>query len=378
MELITKPCQGGKTFINIEEIKGNIQDINIVLNRNISQDNIQFVSRLENIKDHAFIFSSTSDECKNSDKAFRLLTTKNKRIMICCQNDKRFRDIDNLLEDINEPIYIHIDEADEKINLLNEYIDRWNTYNNIKIIFYTATPNKLIELYPNIVRRRYSCDPNKYVSLINDCNFIEYKDVFGVESIGYIDNILKNININIRKKQKFLIPAGRTKKKHIELKNRLIKEYNCNVIVINGDGINLYLEDNVINYKDSKESLEKLLPKIYKKNKLKKKPLAITGEICIGRATTFNSKKFQITDAIFSHKHVNKNTDNMYQLAGRLCGNYKEYLKQKPNIYCTPEFKESVINSESEVLITLDFDLIDDVELTSQHAIMNTLPKKIK
>lgn len=35
MKLITKPCQGGKTFINIEEIKGNIQDINIVLNRYI-------------------------------------------------------------------------------------------------------------------------------------------------------------------------------------------------------------------------------------------------------------------------------------------------------------------------------------------------------
>ena len=269
--------------------------------------------------------------------------------MICCQNDIRFRDIDNLLEDIDEQIYIHIDEADEKINSLKKYIDKWNTYNNIKIIFYTATPNKLIELYPNIEINKYSCNFNEYISLVNDCNFIEYKDVFGIESIGYIDNILKDINIS--KKQIFLIPAGITKKKHIKLKDRLIKEHNFNVIVINGDGINLYLEDKKINYKDNKESLEELLPKIYKKNKLKKKPLAITGEICIGRATTFNSKKFQITDAIFSHKHVNENTDNMYQLAGRLCGNYKKCLKQKPNIYCTSEFKESVINSELDVLI---------------------------
>jgi hypothetical protein len=82
---------------------------------------------------------------------------------------------------------------------------------------------------------------------------------------------------------------------------------------------------------------------------LSDRPVAITGQICIGRGVTFTSERVQITHAILSH-HYENNEDNAYQMVGRVTGNNKTYLKVMPTIYCTREFKDIALQEEKNAM----------------------------
>jgi hypothetical protein len=105
----------------------------------------------------------------------------------------------------------------------------------------------------------------------------------------------------------------------------------------NKNGKELYCEPN--------NSLSDFLGDLYIEKKYINHKIAITGNLCINRGITINSDKMLITHAIFPNK-INKPA-SCYQLAGRICGNIKQFKNYKiPTVYCNLKFKELIIKME--------------------------------
>lgn len=355
VNIIIKPTQSGKTFeiINMIQKQTNSNIISIVLVDNKLLETVQFKNRIDDKLPDSFILSSTSKICNNKDTALVLLLDT-KKIMICCKNKVRINNIEYILNFVckNKPnvtFCIYIDEADTQINTLSNIIHNWSKLHNVnKITLATATPDKVKRFFPNIksVNTR-NINHNMYVSLQNcKFNIIEYNHEHTIH--GYVTNVFDDIYDKIIKNPNFLIPGGRTKKTHSKMKKKLL-DIGYSVLIINGNGWILYHNNIQINDDNYTISPSKRLSNLYKKYKLRKVPFAITGQICIGRAVTFVSDSFQFTHAIFAPYYDN-NSDNAYQLAGRLTGNYKKYMIYTPQIYCSQKFKKTVLKAEKNVM----------------------------
>ena len=158
------------------------------------------------------------------------------------------------------------------------------------------------------------------------------------------------VSDEIKAGDNYYIPGGRTKKEHKKLRKRLVKKYNFNVLVINGNGWKLHRDGyktKIIGYRDL--SISDRIADMYERYDLKDKPFAITGQLCIERGVTLTSEGFQLTHGIFSHKYE-INEDIAYQTVGRLTGNNKQYLKKTPKIYCTRRFKQIVLHCEKDAM----------------------------
>jgi hypothetical protein len=93
---------------------------------------------------------------------------------------------------------------------------------------------------------------------------------------------------------------------------------------------------------------------IYEALMLSSFPFAITGNLCIGRGTTLSSPKMCISRAILPPKEPKNRSSKelslarMYQLAGRINGNTKEFASWEPPIvFCTPMFDECIKTMET-------------------------------
>lgn len=343
---IQKPTQSGKTFEIIKRVI-NSNRISIIIVDDRLLETIQMKKRtiLKGIK--CFILSSASKNCKNKEKALKMLKSKKYQAMICCKNDTRLDDIDYILSKLNENINIYIDEADTKIDTIAKKVSILEKNENLKRIYFaTATPNKVNQKFPLIEEiKTKSVDSKTYVSL-KDCKFNEVRSKYELTTKGWVKCLLdEHIYYDT---DNFLIPSGRTRKQHRTMKDMLL-EIDFSVLIINGDGWVLYHNKECI-IDDNKDVIpSERLSNIYKKYKLKNVPFAIVGELCIGRAITFVSKKFQFNHGLFAPIYDN-DSDKAYQLVGRLTGNYKKYLKFVPEIWCTHKFHESVLDSESQVI----------------------------
>jgi hypothetical protein len=93
---------------------------------------------------------------------------------------------------------------------------------------------------------------------------------------------------------------------------------------------------------------------IYEALMLSSFPFAITGNLCIGRGTTLSSPKMCINRAILPPKEPKNRSSKelslarMYQLAGRINGNTKEFASwESPIVFCTPMFDECIKTMET-------------------------------
>ena len=360
--LLCRPTQSGKTFCIINYISEMINSIDsteyyhIIFVSNNLLETMQMNKRLDQkLPGDSFILSSKNKKCKNHREAMYNFIVEDKKIMICCKNPTRLDDVNNIVSNKKLKFCIWIDEADDMLKLAVPYINEWIANDDIiKTTMITATPEKVIKKYPkiNIIKQKQSYDPDKYVSL-KDCKFYN-RSHYGNEIKGYADQVLKrkkNSDCKIKNSDIFYIPAGREKSKHHELKDCLVERHGFNVLIINGDGWTLYGDDFDApqNITIKNEQPSEALAYIYNKYKLNTKPFVITGCICIGRGVTLMSREVQITYAIFS-QHFNINKDNAYQAVGRLTGNNKSFINKMPRIFCTPEFKDMVLDSEKEAM----------------------------
>lgn len=217
--IIRKP-QEGKTFICLENIKKNINDVHLVITMNTIKSNLQFFSRLKNKfnNDKICIFNSKGKKKENSEDFYHcrsVLDVKkniiynNVNIIVLCAHSTRFQtsiiDLLNELEDsktFNKKIVIHIDEAHSYVPPHRDNIIRMNEFDFVKRInLYSASPfniwdnSKDIELFKRIfivdIEKEYDIRKSQHYFGVKDCDFINIGDEFTLINQIIPENILK-------------------------------------------------------------------------------------------------------------------------------------------------------------------------------------------
>ena len=145
---------------------------------------------------------------------------------------------------------------------------------------------------------------------------------------------------------RWFIPGGTRKKSHRAIKDACVKR-GFAVFVVNGDGIGLTLPCGTevpIEKKD--DLLNSKIKKMYAAHNLHEHPVAITGNICVGRGISISDPEFIFTHGILSEF---KSGAEASQLAGRLKGNMKDWAGfQPPTVFTTALFDETVSKHEEQ------------------------------
>jgi hypothetical protein len=182
----------------------------------------------------------------------------------------------------------------------------------------------------------------------NDNKLKIYDNSISRDNLSFIEHILKTNAKEIKPNTRWFIPANIYKSTHIDTKN-LLREYGFATMIINGDGIMIYLPNGEVIEENKDEMPDTLIPKIYKKYKLYETPFAITGYQCISRGISISSKHFMLTHSIMPHKISNKS--ELSQIAGRMKGNQKSWKNyHKPKIFCTRDFDKVAKDMEAKTI----------------------------
>lgn len=389
-QLICKPEQSGKTFVMIQHIIKDLTEpvdgkeiVNFILCDNNLLLTKQTSTRVENdLKEYIHngdvyieLSSHARTDYHDTASVFQAIVAKNVRNVICCTNGTRMDDIYELIESINTSCFtrgkfhfnIWLDEADKFIkfidNTLRPIVER---HPNVNCKLITASSQPLFQKYKymNVLPIENTTSEDYHGWADNNIRIIE----IDVDCLDFIQHILSNVaQADIRPGTKWFIPGTSFKKSHEAIK-RICLEKGMAVLCVNGDGIKLTLPNTLecIPYKKDDEFNQKL-KEIYIENRLNRFPLAITGNICIGRGITIMSEEFMLDHAILSH-YSNKNEAS--QLAGRVKGNIKKFKnynpKKMPMIFTTEDFNKIAIEWEkkSRALAKLAFEMEQNGEGT--------------
>ena len=361
--LLNAPCQSGKTFhmfkhmIQLFEQDTNV--INLLFCDNSILQTQQLNSRLNN--------DSSFEEYKNEAGNLSLtLSSKSKinnvdtlptyfrrgyRNVVMCSNQKRVAGIQSIIDLFPEKKFnILIDEIDRNINLFSSHLAKWNDSPSIlNILLVTATPNRpLLKLGPmKIIKLEQSYLHDSYHKF-QDSEFSFYESE---ETEDYVTKVLCDETEELDPRTVWFMPSNVTKLGHYAIKD-ICLEHDMNCITINSDGSYLFLAHpmkKIMFSIQAGEELSNTLARIYKKHNLHRKPLAITGMLCISRGITISSSEMMITHAILPPK--TGNVDSIYQLSARVSGNFRHLPNwRKPKVYCTANLYKRVQEAENKAI----------------------------
>ena len=367
LELIVKPTQSGKTFIMLQEISKMLENdddtIHIIFCDNQLLQTEQTNDRLEKydgletyISDDGYVSLILS--CKSKIIKFYTQLThyicNNLKTIVTCSNKKRVDDIDKLIKSFSQSkklneykFSIWIDEIDKNIQLFKDYLKEWDKHPSVKRIgLITATPGNVLKIF-NIIKifeLKESYDREKYHSFSeSEFKLLNFNDL---EIELYIQKVMNEFSNLIKIGQVWFIPGEVNTNSHGNIKDFLIK-LDFTVIIINGKEKKIFYNNKSEDLPSmNNDALADSLGDYYITNKLHLKKVAITGNLCVNRGITINSNKMLITHAIFPTK-IN-NPSSSYQLAGRICGNIKEFKNyKKPTIFCSNKFKNIICDMEN-------------------------------
>ncbi len=364
--LICKPEQSGKTFIMLQQI---IKDMNYPIDKTIiniifCDNNLlltrQTCTRVEkeipkvDINGETYLeFSSHSRTNYNtSDSVKGAIAVDGIKNILCCSNPKRLDDIYDIITSINDSEHlsdkfyfkIWLDEADKYTNFIDQcFKPLIDEYSNISLYSITATPKKLFNKYGslNVFPIENTTMHTYHGWEDNDIKIIDSKS----GTIDFINDVLKHNERLIQPGTKWFIPAESSKKSHMKAKE-VCRKYKMATIIVNGNGIKLYMPNlEVYEYKKDEE-LNNILIKIYEEHNLCNYALSITGYLCIGRGISITSNEFIFDYGILSNT---KNPQESSQNAGRLKGNMKDWSNYKPAIvFTTEKFNKVAIEWEQK------------------------------
>ena len=367
--LICKPEQSGKTFVMIQQIIRDLKDpslekivINIILCDNNLLLTKQTSERVKNdlsplveVNGESYLeFSSharTDYRCAVAVEG--AISVQDIRNILCCTNGTRVDDIYTIIRDLNKSeinkdkfyFKIWLDEADKFTGFIdNTFLPLVKEYENVSVYCITATPKKLFTHYHslNVFPLENTTSPEYHGWTDNDLRLVDFPST----CVGFAEYVLDNMGMDhIQPGTKWYIPADYKKTTHIAMKNVCVKR-GFAVIIVNGEGIKLYLPDReIIEFKKDDE-LNTIVKRIYDRYELHKYPLAITGNVCIGRGISIMSKDFIMDYGILSSHH---NQQEASQNAGRLKGNIKSWSTYKPPmVFTTEQFNKVAIEWEKK------------------------------
>ena len=361
--LICKPEQSGKTFVMIQQIIKDItepEDDKNVINFIFCDNNLLLTEQTskrmgKDLKEYTIngesyveFSSHKRTECNNWESVFTAIVgPKNVRNIICCTNGKRAVDIKTIITNINQSPYtankfvfkVWLDEADKFTHFINDvFFPLTKTQGNVEVFCLTATPDPLFNKYKGMkVFPLENTTCSSYHGW-ND-NDIKILENPGGSTTSFIQDVLEEQSKKgkILPNTKWFIPADVFKRTHNMIK-AICQSKGFAVFVVNGDGITLArpgVTEDVGPIDKNKELNTQILEMCTEYN-LSQYPIAITGNICIGRGISIMSPEFIFDYGILSN--CNKKTEAS-QNAGRLKGNIKDWANYKPpTVFTTAKF----------------------------------------
>ena len=375
-KLIVKPTQSGKTWELLQRttkiIEDNYKAVHIILTDNSLIQLDQLFDRVISTTGEGTIVLNSACNIPIEKIKNYLCEYKIKYILLCA-NMTQINKVNNLMKTMlkikipkckNRAFYIWIDEGDKISEPGNiKIIDDWSTYKNVHgLAFITATPHSLIVRYNKmyILKVQQIYNKNTY-NKWSDCKVITFPE---------IDNSELFIKQAFKKKEPkkgdiWFIAPGNLTDTHDETAKFLNKK-NFYVLTINATGEILTSPNGEVKKMEGNASLADRINFLYTSNNLNEQKFAIVGYNRLGRGITIQSNECFITHAVFPT--TPKNKASIYQLAGRLCGNYKQYKKFKPPyVFCSKYFDKVAFESEDIVidiakLSMVDVDIYDKLE----------------
>ena len=361
--LLVAPCQSGKTSKMFTHMLGlfgeNASCINLIFTDNSILQTQQLCSRLNK--------QAMFDTFKNDDGELSLVLSSKSNVkdymnlpfyfaqgyknIIMCSNTTRVKSIEKIIAMF--PAYtfnILIDEVDRNIGLFYDKIVLWNEKDNIgNILMVTATPNRvLLKLGPmKIIKLEKSYFEHSYHRFQDsEFKFYEYDD-----TCQYVEKVLSESNTELENQTVWFVPSNIVRTGHYDIKD-ICLSYDMNCITINSDGCFLWLshkKKKIVFNMSPDEELSDTLARIYLQHNLHRKPLAITGMLCISRGITISSKTMLISHAILPPKMGSH--DGLYQLSARVSGNFRHLPNWRtPKVYCTEDIYKRVVDSENKAI----------------------------
>jgi hypothetical protein len=373
--LICKPEQSGKTFVMIKCINKDLADdadkhvINFIFSDNsllltkqtsarinqgiiTFQDSdsttyIEFSSRKERDSEGNYVAQRTDDGVYGKI----MDGVKN---VICCTNGKRVTDISKLVKRINKCPHLHnveikiwLDEADKFVkHVVNTFEPMVREHENARCFYLTATPEALFKK-----KLTFTVFPLETTTNSNyhgwDDNNIEIRENIHGGTIHFATQIIDEIRETgkLDPGSKWFIPSDHTKAAHKKMKDDLVLR-GFAVIIVNGDGIELDISGQPTDVVKKSDELSIIIRQLYNKHHLENYPLAITGNICVGRGISIMAPEVvfegeRLKEFIFDYGILSDcaKKANASQNAGRLKGNIKDWLGYKPpTVFTTHEF----------------------------------------
>ena len=365
--LICKPEQSGKTFVMIQQIINDLRDpsltrtvINIILCDNnllltkqtserVGRDLSPFIE--VNGQTYLEFSSHARTEYRSAVAVEGAISVLDIHNILCCTNGTRVEDIYTIISDLNKSelhkdkfiFKIWLDEADKFTSFIdNTFGPLVEEYTNVELYCITATAAKLFKRYGsfNVFPLENTTTDYYHGWLDNEFRFVDSS----ATCVSFAEHVLDNMGKDhIQPGTKWYIPAEHKKVTHRGIKDVCIKR-GFAVIIVNGEGIKLFLPNGeMVPYKKDDE-LNTIIKKAYREHELKCYPLAITGNVCIGRGISIMSEDFMMDYGILSSCH---NQQEASQNSGRLKGNIKSWDTYKPpTVFTTETFWEVARNWE--------------------------------
>ena len=367
--LICKPEQSGKTFVMIQQIITDLgvpmagkTIVNIILCDNNLLLTKQTTERIKNDLEDFYVneqhyveFSSHSRaECHDAMSVCGSIAVKGITNVLCCTNGTRMNDIYKIVEDFNTGeqrdkyhFKIWLDEADKFIGFIDDtLIPLTEEHNNVDVMCITATSKRLFDKYKSIsvLGIEKTTGPHYHGWVDNTRRIIE----FDTDTVNFARHVLDKMCADYKVPgSKWFIPAEHRKISHVDIKDICIRN-GFAVFIVNGDGLSLTIPDTLelIGPIPKTDELNTMMKQLYEEYDLSRFPLAITGNLCIGRGISIMSDDFMIDYAILSSCH---NQQEASQISGRIKGNIKNWDNYKaPIVFTTPRFNKIAIEWEKK------------------------------
>jgi hypothetical protein len=286
------------------------------------------------------------------DLALRVLMNE-VSMVVCCSHKARFRYIHELLTLLErasyaKPVNVWIDEADVSVRYwAGEFnFSRFRSVMNIYPV--SATFGSVFDYYERIrVKPFPETHPWCYRGLA-DCELVEMDAPAG-GAAPYIEAVLAAHPEVAEPGMRLFVPGDIERVTHDAIARSLTAR-GFIVLVLNGvekafrfpDGrvvpIEMAFDD------DEPVELSKTLADAYEAYGMKHVPFAVTGQLCLGRGITFQSRGFLFDVAILP---AMTDDSNAYQCAARVLGNTADFDNGDPvTVYLTPRMRIRIERQE--------------------------------
>lgn len=355
-----KPAQSGKTRTIqqlIREDDGVRSHLNILICSNnrllVAQTNARMTDDLYDevgsveedgpADDHVSggVYSWMSGTKKNNissrDLAMRVLLGE-VSMVVCCAHKKRFAYLKEMLEflkrlSFTKPVNVWIDEADVSVKHWSGDYDFSEMVREVTLV--SATYDAVFDVYDRIrVMPFPDTHPECYLGL-RDCDLQPF-DAEDLSAAAYVNSVLTAHPEMVKPGMKLFIPGDIERKSHFAISDYLTAR-GCIVLVLNGEKKEFRFPDgrselpiDVTLDEENPTELSRTLAEVYAAHRMEQFPLAVTGQLCLGRGITFQSETFTFDYAVIPGI---KDAASAYQCVARVLGNVRSFSPFTPTVY---------------------------------------------